>query len=80
MPNRRDEFAQRMREADRTLLLDVAAHGIAELEAVKSQIETEMRRTPATSAEPGSAEKIEVLRQRFAKAQALWIDGDLERR
>lgn len=80
MPNRHDEFSQRMRESDRTLLLDVAAHSISELEAIKQQIEIEMQRTPSTGAEPGSPEKIEVLRQRFAQSMALWIEGDLERR
>lgn len=80
LPNRRDEFSQRMEAGDRTLLLDVAAHGIAELQAVASQIDAAMRNTPATGAEPGSPEKIEVLRQRFANEMHLWIEGDLERR
>lgn len=80
LPNRRDEFSQRMEAGDRTLLLDVAAHGIAELQSVANQIDAAMRRTPATNAEPGSPEKIEVLRQRFANEMHLWIEGDLERR
>jgi hypothetical protein len=61
-------------------LLDVTAHTISEMQLIHRQIDVAMSNTPTTQAEPGSPEKIEILRQRFASEMHLWIEGDLERR
>lgn len=71
-----DELAQRIEQGDRTLLHDCVSVAIAELQLVLSEIEASMRHAPPTDALPGSAAKIEVLRQRFADSQELWVDGD----
>jgi len=71
-----DEMGQRIAQGDRTLLHDCVSVAIYELQSVLDAIETSMRGAPATDALPGSAAKIEVLRQRFAGSQFLWVDGD----
>jgi hypothetical protein len=71
-----DEMAQRIEQGDRTLLHDCVSVAIYELQSVLDAIEASMRGAPATDALPGSAAKIEVLRQRFEGSQFLWVDGD----
>jgi len=71
-----DEMGQRIAQGDRTLLHDCVSVAIYELQSVLDAIEASMRGAPATDALPGSAAKIEVLRQRFAGSQFLWVDGD----
>jgi hypothetical protein len=71
-----DEMGQRIAAGDRTLLHDCVSVAIYELQSVLDAIEASMRGAPATDALPGSAAKIEVLRQRFAGSQFLWVDGD----
>jgi len=71
-----DELALRIEQGDRTLLHDCVSVAIHELQSVLDAIEASMRLAPPTDAMPGSAAKIEVLRQRFADSQELFVNGD----
>ena len=71
-----DEMAKRIEQGDRTLLHDCVSVAIHELQSVLEAIEASMRGAPPTDALPGSAAKIEILRQRFKGSQFLWVDGD----
>lgn len=75
-PRRKDELARRLEDGDRTLLLDCVSFAIRDLQAICDSIDTSMNKTKPTEANPGSGEKIEVLRRRFAASKSLWIDGD----
>jgi hypothetical protein len=75
-PKRKDELARRLENGDRTLLLDCVSFAIRDLQAICDSIDKSMNKAQPTEAEPGSAEKIEVLRRRFAASKSLWIDGD----
>jgi len=75
-PKRRDELARRLEDGDRTLLLDCVSLAIRDLQSISDSIDKSMNRAKPTEAIPGSAEKIEVLRRRFAASKSLWIDGD----
>jgi hypothetical protein len=71
-----DELAERIEQGDRTLLHDCVSVAIHELQSVLEAIEKSMRGAQPTDALPGSAAKIEILRQRFEGSQFLWVDGD----
>jgi len=75
-PKRTDELARRLQDGDRTLLLDCVSFAIRDLQTVCDAIEKAMNKSTPTEAAPGSAEKIEVLRRRFAASKSLWIEGD----
>ena len=75
-PKRTDELARRLQDGDRTLLLDCVSFAIRDLQTVCDAIEKVMNNSTPTEAAPGSAEKIEVLRRRFAASKSLWINGD----
>jgi len=75
-PRRTDELARRLQDGDRTLLLDCVSFAIRDLQTVCDAIEKAMNKSTPTEAAPGSAEKIEVLRRRFAATKSLWIEGD----
>lgn len=75
-PKRKDELARRLENGDRTLLLDCVSFAIRDLQAICDSIDKSMNKAQPTEAAPGSAEKIEVLRRRFAASKSLWIDGD----
>jgi hypothetical protein len=75
-PKRKDELARRLQDGDRTLLLDCVSFAIRDLQIICDSIDKSMNKAQPTEAMPGSAEKIEVLRRRFAASKSLWIDGD----
>jgi len=75
-PKRKDELARRLQDGDRTLLLDCVSFAIRDLKTICDSIDKSMNKAKPTEANPGSAEKIEVLRRRFAASKSLWIDGD----
>jgi len=75
-PKRKDELARRLQDGDRTLLLDCVSFAIRDLQDICDSIDKSMNKAKPTEANPGSAEKIEVLRRRFAASKSLWIDGD----
>lgn len=77
-PRRKDELARRLEDGDRTLLLDCVSFAIRDLQDICDSIDKSMNKAKPTEANPGSAEKIEVLRRRFAASKSLWIDGDKE--
>ena len=60
-------------------MLDAVAHAIRQLEQVRDQIEKAMAGAATTGAEPGTAEKIEVLRERAERSENLWHEGDTVR-
>lgn len=76
---RDDEYARRVAGGDRTTMLDAVAHAIRQLEQVRDQIEKAMAGAATTGAEPGTAEKIEVLRERAERSENLWQEGDTVR-
>jgi hypothetical protein len=69
-------LARRLQDGDRTLLLDCVSFAIRDLQTICDAIEKVMNNSTPTEAAPGSAEKIEVLRRRFAASKSLWINGD----
>jgi len=75
-PKRKDELARRLEDGDRTLLLDCVSFAIRDLQTVCDSIDKAMNKAKPTDAVPGSQEKIEILRRRFAASKSLWIEGD----
>jgi hypothetical protein len=73
---RGEDYAARAAAGDRTLLYDAMGYVGDQIAEIRREIADEMGRTPATTAIPGSAEKVAVM---FARAEAgydLFIDGD----
>lgn len=76
----RDDSARLISAGDRKALMDVVTMALDELHAIQTLVFSALIDTPATNAEPGSAEKIEILRQRVDQQRALFLAADLERR
>lgn len=74
-----NEWRARALAGDQTILADALIVAVAELNAVQTAIDDAMQNTPATTAAPGSPEKVEVLAARVAGGFALFIDGDTPR-
>lgn len=72
---RTDSFQVRAAAGDYTLLHDCISRCIVDLEALAGRLEREIDPEP-TTAIPGSEEKIEVLRERFASGKRIFHDDD----
>lgn len=73
-----EDFAARAARGDRTLLYDALGCAGDQIAEIRREIANEMGNTPATTAIPGSPEKVAVM---FARAEAgrdLFIDGDAQ--
>jgi hypothetical protein len=71
-----EDFAARAAAGDRSLIFDALTFLGDQIADLRHEIANEMANTPATTAIPGSAEKVAVM---FARAEAgydLFIDGD----
>lgn len=73
---RTDSFSQRARAGDRTLLHDCVSRCIRDLEVIAEELEAEIEPNP-TEYMPGTAKKIEVLRERFSRGQKIFSDQDV---
>ena len=71
-----DAYADRFRRGDQTLISDACQSCRDELDAIMADVESAMADTPATTATPGSPEKVRVLTRRVHSGRALFIDGD----
>lgn len=73
-----DEWRARALAGDQTILADALIVAIGELTQIHDSIDAAMHATPATSAPPGSPEKVAVMALRVARGRALFIDGDTQ--
>jgi hypothetical protein len=71
-----DNYVERLRREDKTLLFDALNKAVIEVTAVRDEVSTAMGRAAPTSAPPGSHEKVSEMAARFDKGEWLFVDGD----
>lgn len=69
-------YASRAARGDQTLLFDCVSFCRDELAEVATEILACMDAAPATSAAPGTPEKVAALVERASRGESLFIDGD----
>lgn len=74
--NEGDAYAARAAQGDRTLLYDALTIARDELDGIREEVHRVMESAPATSHPPGSWGKVEVMRERMARGDSVFIAGD----
>lgn len=69
-------YASRAARGDQTLLFDCVSFCRDELAEVATEILAAMDAAPATSAAPGTPQKVATLAERAERGESLFIDGD----
>lgn len=71
-----DTYEARAARGDRTMLYDALSVARDELDAVREEVYRAMEAAPPTSHPPGSWAKVEVMRERMARGDSVFITGD----
>jgi hypothetical protein len=74
--NEGEAYAARAARGDRTLLYDCLTVSRDELDEIREQVEAVMDAAPPTTSPPGSAGKVEVMVERYARGDSLFVHGD----
>lgn len=71
-----DDYQARLMRGDRTILLDGVANAIDALEDIRHAILARMDAAEPTRAEPGTAAKVQTMRERAERGESIFIDAD----
>jgi len=74
--NEGEAYAARAARGDRTLLYDCLTVSRDELDEIRTEVETVMDAASPTTSLPGSPEKVEVMVERYARGDSLFVQGD----
>lgn len=74
--NEGEAYAARAARGDRTILFDALGVVNDTLAEIRTEIEREMDAAPTTQFLPGSPEKVDVLAERMARGDSLFLNGD----
>lgn len=74
--NEGEAYAARAARGDRTMLYDALTVARDELDAVREEVHQAMESAPPTSHPPGSWGKVEVMAERMARGDSLFIRTD----
>ncbi len=74
--NEGDAYAGRAARGDRTMLYDALTVARDELDGIREEVHRAMDSAPPTSHPPGSLGKVEVMRERMARGDSVFIAGD----
>ncbi len=71
-----DTYVARAASGDRTLLYESLTVALDEIGRIRDEVDAQMASAPPTPAAPGTPEKVEEMRRRMERGDALFIDGD----
>jgi hypothetical protein len=74
--NEGEAYAARAARGDRTLLYDCLTVSRDELDDIRNEVQALMDAAPPTAHLPGSPAKVEVLVERYARGDSLFVQGD----
>lgn len=69
-------YSERAARADRTILHDALTLAIDEFAELRAEVQSVMDAAPATTAPPGTAEKVEAMRRRADLGLSIFSDND----
>ena len=71
-----DTYAARAASGDRTLLYESLTVALDEIGRIRDEVDAQMASATPTPAAPGTPAKVEEMRRRMERGDALFIDGD----
>lgn len=71
-----EAYAARAARGDRTLLYDCLTVAREELDGIREEVFRQMESAPPTPHRPGSPGKVDVMADRMARGDSLFIEGD----
>lgn len=74
--NQGETYAARAARGDRTILYDAIGVTVDELVAVREEIQVVIDAATPTTAEPGTAAKVEEMARRAERGESLFVEGD----